>query len=795
MTVLLLAVGAGLVGAAVCAALGRLAPGLGAKVGYVGAVFPAAVFAALLSVSGEVVGGKVLAWGVPWIAELGVNFSLRLDGLGLLFALLISGIGTLIQLYAASYMAGHQGGVGAARLISTLLLFMAAMLGVVLADNVLTLFVFWEATSVASYLLIGFDHHREKARKAALQALLVTGLGGLALLVGLVLLGRAAGSMELSRIIATEGLAQSPWYPAMVILILLGCFTKSAQFPFHFWLPSAMEAPTPVSAYLHSSTMVKAGVYLLARLQPAMGEGDGGAAWRWALVGFGSATVVVAVGLALRQTGMKKLLAYTTVAALGTITLLLGLGTAKAIEAAMAFLLAHALYKAALFMVAGTLTHATGEKDAEKLGGLGRLSPALFAVAAVAAVSMAGLPPALGFIGKEVALEATVGGSGAGMMGTVALAALLVGAVGSVLVAVLVGGKPFVGARSEAAAHWHAPGVLLIACPGVLAALGVVWGVVPGLAASGLVGAAASATAGEALAVKLALWHGLTTALGLSVLAVVAGGAVYAMRRALRAGLESAGGVLDRVGPAAGYQGAVGGGLRGAELLTGWLQNDRLRWYCTVVLWVLAGAMVASLGRRLLISPGSEAMPADIVGLGLLACAGGVMAVLARRRIVSLVGLGMVGVAIVCVFAALGAPDLAMTQISADALTIVLLLVAFRTLPDFRTLSSAAAKAGDAALAAVIGGLMAAVTYLAATVQFAEPMSAYHSRASVPEGFGRNVVNVILVDFRALDTLGEITVVAMAALGVAALLGVRFKAGTGASAPEKPAAEARGTHS
>jgi multicomponent Na+:H+ antiporter subunit A len=366
----------------------------------------------------------------------------------------------------------------------------------------------------------------------------------------------------------------------------------------------------------------------------------------------------------------------------------------------------------------------------------------------------------------------------------VALAAVLVGAVGAVFVALLVGLKPFVGARTHAADQWHAPGVLLIACPGVLAVLGLVWGIAPSAGANALVAGATSATHGGPAAVQLALWHGLTVALGLSVVAVAAGAAVYVWRHTARRPLEAVGGLADRIGPTAAYAGAVAGGLSGAERLTGWLQNDRLRWYSAVVLVVLAGAVAASLGRRMLIDPPGDPVPADIFGFAVLACLGGALAVLARRRIVSLVGLGMVGVAVVCLFAVLGAPDLAMTQISADALTIVLLLVAFRSLPDFRALSSRAAKVRDAVLATVVGGLMAVVTYLAATVQFSEPMSAYHSRASVPEGFGRNVVNVILVDFRALDTLGEITVVGMAALGVAALLGVKFNAASTAAKPE-----------
>jgi multicomponent Na+:H+ antiporter subunit A len=766
--------------APLAAALGRT---MGARVGFVASVVPAAILALLLWASPGVITGTPILWGVPWIPDLGVAFSLRLDGLSLLFAVLISGIGTLIMLYAGSYMHGHP---AAGRLVSTLLLFMGAMLGVVLADNVLTLFVFWELTSVASYLLIGLDHQREKARKAALQALVVTGVGGLALLVGLVLLGRAAGSMELTRIIATDGLADSPLYPAILVLVLLGCFTKSAQLPFHFWLPSAMEAPTPVSAYLHSSTMVKAGIYLLARLNPALG---GHEAWHTALIAFGGTTIVVATILALRQTALKKLLAYSTVASLGTIVLLIGVGTEKAIIAAMAFLLGHALYKATLFMVAGSVTHITGEKDGEAISGVRHLVAPLFIAAVIAGASMAGLAPTLGFIGKEVALEAAL----APGVSAAALVTLLIGAVGSVLVAMMIAIKPFIGQPAEYAEHPHAPAAPLVLCPAVLAALGLAWGLLPWTGPDQLVAASSSAVAGGAIDVKLKLWHGLTPALGWSIVALAVGASAYAARRWIRYALNLAGAGVDRVGPSAVYHALMAGLIAGADRLTRTLQNDRLRWYVAVVVFALLAVIASSLSLEDVVAPRLDPIAPDTVALAALVAIGALVTAMAGTRIKALAGLGMVGVGLASVFAGSGAPDLAMTQISVDALTIVLLLVAFRHLPDLRAISSAWVKGRDAAIAGLVGGSMGLLTWLAATQQLSPPISRFFSERSLPEGFGQNVVNVILVDFRALDTLGEITVVGIAALGVWALMTTAAGPGArGATGEDGAAADARG---
>ena len=367
----------------------------GAVTGVLVAAVPAIAMIAFAMQVPSIVSGETLRISAEWVPSLNVNLSFRLDGLSMVFALLISAIGAVVVLYSSAYLAGHS---QLARYYLYLLTFTGAMLGLVLADNLVTLFVFWEMTTITSYLLVGFNHESPAARRAALQALLVTGGGGLALLAGIILMGIAAGSLEISEIAGRGDMLRShDLYLPILVLVLLGAFTKSAQVPFHFWLPNAMAAPTPISAFLHSATMVKAGVYLLARLHPVLGGTD---AWLWSLSTFGAATAVFGGVLAIRQTDLKALLAYTTVMALGTLVMFLGSQATVAIAAAMTFLVVHSLYKAALFMVAGIIDHQTGTRDLRQLGGMVAAMPITALAAAMAAFSMGGFPPFLGFIGK-----------------------------------------------------------------------------------------------------------------------------------------------------------------------------------------------------------------------------------------------------------------------------------------------------------------------------------------------------------------------------------------------------------
>ncbi len=409
--------------------------------GLVSVGLPFGLFVYFLGFVAPVGAGDGVRVALDWAESLSVQLSFWVDGLSLSFALLITGIGALVTLYSTKYLGGH---VDYNRFVLFLLMFMVGMLGVVLADNIIGLFVFWEVTTIASYLLIGFSADKANSRRCALQALLVTGTGGLALLAGLILLGQVAGSYELSQIVTRGDIIRAdPLYEAILILILAGTFTKSAQFPFHFWLPNAMAAPTPVSAYLHSATMVKAGIYLMARLNPALGGTD---LWFWVLIIAGGFTTVFASLLALRQTDIKQVLAYTTLMALGALTLFIGVGTSDAIKAMMVFLVVHSLYKAALFLMIGNVDHATGTREAPILRGLARKMPITFFAAALAAISMAGIPPFFGFIGKEFLYKAGLHADTASfwITGTIFAASVMMFAAAGIAVL-----RPFTGPLAD----------------------------------------------------------------------------------------------------------------------------------------------------------------------------------------------------------------------------------------------------------------------------------------------------------------------------------------------------------
>jgi multicomponent Na+:H+ antiporter subunit A len=750
-------------------ALALVAPGLyrvaRGTTGWLLALLPLGLAVYFASNAHLVASGHPLHESYPWVPALGVNLSFRLDGLGLLFALLITGVGALILVYAGGYLAGHA---QLGRLYAFLLMFMASMLGLVLTDNLLALFVFWELTSLSSYLLIGFDHERGEARAAALQALLVTGGGGLALLAGLLLLGQAGGSLELSTLLGqADTLRSHPLYVPGLLLILVGAFTKSAQFPFHFWLPGAMEAPTPVSAYLHSATMVKAGIYLLARLSPALGGTD---IWVWTVTVVGGATMLVGAWLALVQSDLKRVLAYSTISALGTLTLLLGLGGTLAVKAAMAFLLGHALYKGALFLVAGALDHETGTRDADRLGGLFRAMPVTALAAGVAALSMAGVPPLFGFLSKELSYEAALHAPAAAWVtaGVVAANILLVAVAG------VAGLRPFLGKAIPTPRPAHEAPPSLWLGPLALAGLSIALGVWPALGADVLVSAAGTFVLGGAVDTHLTLWHGLTPAFALSAVTLVGGVSVYAGRGLLRRA-ASRWDSFGRWGPAGWYELALRA-LSGLALgQTRLLQSGYLRYYLMIVLVTTAGLAGATLvGRGRLVEPadwsGLHFYDAGLVVLILLAT---VATVLARSRLAAIAALGVVGYSVALVFVLFGAPDVAMTQFLVETLTVILFVVVFCHLPESPALSRALARGRDAMLAAAVGVLMTALVLIATEVQYHAPISSYFAEHSLPDAHGRNLVNVILVDFRGLDTLGEITVLAVAGVGVYALLKLR----------------------
>ncbi|QEF99266.1 Na(+)/H(+) antiporter subunit A [Stieleria maiorica] len=761
-----------------------IAPGVhrvfGSRGGWALAFIPAGVAAQMLRLWPSIVDMKVVSASIDWVPELNLALTLRLDGLSLLFGLLITGIGALVVVYAAGYL---RGDARLGRLWMLLLMFMAAMLGLVLADNLLSLFIFWELTSITSYLLIGFNSDKPESRASALQALLVTGAGGLALLPGLLLLGVVGGSFELSSLLDNaEAIREHSLYVPMLVLILAGAFTKSAQFPFYFWLPAAMAAPTPVSAYLHSATMVKAGVYLIARLHPVLG---GTTEWFWIIAPVGTITMLLGALLALRSTDLKQILAYATISVLGTLTMLLGIGTEATIAAALAVLVAHALYKGGLFMVAGSVDHAIHQRDIRKLGGLRSAMPATFAAACLAAFSMIGMLPTFGFIAKEMWYEAIGSRAEGGFLTASVLSnILLVAAVGLVCV------NPFFGRRTETTQGAEECNLATWGPPMIVGIAGLLLGLLP-TRFSELLSAASHSVSGHAVPVKLALWHGVNLTLLLSLLTLAGGITLYWQRHRLGWLLNGFEG-LTKLGPARMYDRMLSAVIHFATGLTAILQNGYLRFYLLTMVGLTVFSVWMALGSELLSH--LEPMSLDfriheifLIGLILLAS---VVAVRATTWLLAVGALGVVGYGVAGIFVLFGAPDLAMTQFVIETLTVVLFVLAFSRLPDFRRLSSVPTRVRDAVIAVIAGATITALLLFAITVRSDHPISDYYSAHSVTEAHGRNLVNVILVDFRALDTLGEITVLSIAAIGVYSLLKLRASNGSAANdgAPEGPPA-------
>jgi multicomponent Na+:H+ antiporter subunit A len=717
---------------------------------------------------------------LPWVRELGVELAFRADGLSVVFALLVGWIGGLVTLYAGGYLRGHP---QLGRFYLLLLSFIAAMLGLVLADNLFVLFVCWELTSITSFFLIGFKHDAEYARDAARKALLTTGAGSLALLGGLVLLvmiaQRTAGlepapAALISSLLPLGAVLQTdPLFPAALFLILLGAATKSAQVPFQYWLPAAMAGPTPVSALLHSATMVKAGVFLMARLLPVLG---GCALWSALVIPLGAVTMVTGAVLALMRRDLKAVLAYTTVSALGTLTLLLGIGTPEAIGAMVVFLTVHALYKATLFMVAGNVDHEVGSRDLALLSGLRRAMPVTATAALLAAMSMGGAPPALGYVGKKLPLQAKLD---LDMLGDWLVFGASITNIAMVTIALALAVRPFWGRQVEEvkAAH-EAPPSMLVG-PLLLATLGLAIGLVPSLFDFTLGEAAASAIAGQPVEIKLAIWSGLSLeALGLLALslAVFAGGYLLYRRLHRLWYLPDLPPRLAAVTPAAIYERALSGVLDLAAWHTRTVQRGSLRFYLAVVSLVtvaLAGPWLV----RALIAAETPEWPSHRYAyetmIALLIAAGGLSAAAARRPIVGMMFAGITGLGMALVFGLYGGIDLAITQLLVETLLVVVLAAALLRLPPRRRQVPRLARLRDGLIATAGGAMVATVVMVAAAGERPAPVAEAMLAASVPEAYGRNVVNVILVDFRALDTLGEITVVAAAVVGIWVLLRLR----------------------
>ncbi|WFU49615.1 putative monovalent cation/H+ antiporter subunit A [Sinorhizobium terangae] len=763
-----LALGLPFVAALVAPVLTRL---LGHNAAWLLALAPVAIFVHFLHFVPEIADGEIVTGGYAWIPSFNVSFSWLIDGLSLTFALLISGIGALIVLYSGGYLKGHphQG-----RFLSFILMFMGSMQGLVLSDSFLMLFVFWELTSITSFLLIGFDHGREAARRAALQALVVTGGGGLLLLAGLLILWNVSGITQFSLLLSFGAeLKESPFYLAALLLVLGGTFTKSAQFPFHFWLPNAMEAPTPVSAYLHSATMVKAGVYLLMRLNPVLG---GTPEWQILLPLFGAATLVSGAALAVRQTDLKLMLAYTTMASLGLLVLLTGLGSPHAIEAAALYLVAHALFKGALFMVAGIIDHETGSRDLTKLGGLRSAMPLTFVIALAAALSMGGLPPLFGFLAKEEIYEAL---SSFDRRSVVFAALTILGNALMFAVAFAIALKPFLGSKVETPRRAHEAPILLWLGPAVLALKGLSIALMSAYAHRLISSPMSSAIAGEPRTVTTSLAPHIGAPLLLSAVTLLLGVVFYLNLDRLRAAMTV---ILADIGwgPDRGFDQFIRGLLRLAVAVTRRLQSGKLDVYMTVVFVLIAAVLLATpvhFGEL----PRAPFFAADVpvheLAIMAIAVAGLFAVVLAADRLTAIVSLGIQGFAVAVIFLLYGAPDLSFTQFMIETLSVVVLALVMTRLrlspSDRRPLRQ---KVPDSMIALACGLGFGLFLLKATGRPFDATLTDFYNLYSKSIAHGANVVNVIIVDFRGTDTLGEIAVVMITGLAILSL--VRLRAGS-----------------
>ncbi|MCS7060014.1 MAG: proton-conducting transporter membrane subunit [Anaerolineae bacterium] len=779
--------------------------------------------------------GHVITWQFAWLPALGLNASLYLDGLSVLFGLIVTGIGALVLIYAGYYfdpalshapaagdahasLASQGSTTSDARFFLYILLFMASMLGLVLAGDVITLFVFWEGTSVTSFLLIAYKTKDAEARKGAFKALFVTGAGGIALLAGLLFVAAIGGGSDWATILSSRDvLRASPWYPVLLALIAFGAFTKSAQAPFHFWLPTAMSAPTPASAYLHSATMVKAGVYILARLHPALGNTE---LWFWLLAVAGATTMLTGAILGLRQVDLKAVLAYSTISQLGVLVMLIGEEAPEAFKALTIGVLAHALYKGALFMIVGIVDHTTGTRDLRRLGRIWRAMPLTFVVCSIAALSMAGLPPLFGFLAKEALLAAEIEEvlpammrvilpaltvlSGAFILaqaGTLALDTFVTppgaGFFKTVVDLPLTGegrddpedvetidrSKPARPHLKETLLAQDPPAGMLIA-PAALAALSLVITVFQPQVFTDLLASAASAAYGVKVKVSLDLFHGLNVPLLLSALAIGLGVVVFRLRSPIR----------SVAGPALSMNALYERTLNTIDRLAGWAtrtQGGRIRIYLTVILMALFGllALFGNLSQLLSAPPFARlaAAPLDdlLDPLGflrafslILAVAAALVSVVIRRDFLAILALSASGLAVAVLIALEPSPDVALVQVVVDLLSTVILVLALSHLPIAQLARAEALNHRDRAcmlrntILAVIGG--AVVTTLCLYAFASRPresvVTPFFEQNAKPLTGADDIVGAVVVDFRGFDTLIEISVFSVAGVGVFTLL-------------------------
>lgn len=737
---------------------------LGRWAGWIYSIVPLYGVIGFLRILPDVDQGLELTESYTWLPQYGINFSIYVDGLSVFFSMLVLGIGALILIYAAYYAKAYP---RKEIFMGHLILFMAAMLGVVVAGNLLTFFLFWELTSIFSYLLIGFDHEKYEARWGALQALLITGLGGQALLAGFVLMENTYQNYEFSAIFSNPELLQSTsFYLPVLILVCVGAFTKSAQFPFHFWLPDAMVAPTPVSAYLHSATMVKAGIFLLLRFNPILGGTD---SWHYILTVFGVTTMFLGAWNSITQTDIKRVLAYATISALGTLVLLVGTDTEYAVNAAIIFILVHALYKGSLFMIAGIIQKQTGTREISKLGGLFKFMPFIGVVMALALVSMSGVPPMLGFISKELVYEAKVHAPSA--YGFVLSAGIFANVV-MVFLSLRLFLDIFTGEKGDYSSDIKRPAVSMVLGPLLLVSMSLILGLYPGMIANPLTAQAIKDINPNFGAIELRLWPGWNLVQVISILTVLAGIFMYINRELVIAFANRIDLKYFTKKFSSLFSTSIETFLTFTKGKTKRIQHGYHRFYIMTVFAV--GSLLVWFhiwhADPITITLNFKNISVAESSLIVLLIVATFTAVSAKSRMITLVAMGVIGFGITLIFIIFSGVDLPITMILAEVMTIIFSVALLYYLPRYVNKSRQGERMRDAIIANLVGTSMCILVMQAVTVELGKPMANFFKDASLNIAHGRNIVNVILVDFRAFDTLGEITVLAIAAIGIFSLL-------------------------
>lgn len=734
------------------------------------AVLSGSIFVYFSSLVTTVLANGSKTFHYSWIPDLGIHLSFFADGLSLFFALLISLFGLLILLYARGYLA-HEG--LAHRFFGYLIFFEASMLGLVMSDNLVSLFVFWELTSLSSFLLIGFKNQEEASRKYARQALLVTAAGGLVLMVGFILMGIEGGSFNIQALIGNaDALRSSPYITSILILVLIGAFSKSAQFPFHFWLPNAMAAPTPVSAYLHSATMVKVGVFLVFRLNPIFKGLDW---WNWPLLIVGGFTMVMGAIVAFHADDLKRVLAYTTISALGIFFFMIGIGSEVAIQAAMVYVLAHALYKGALFLMAGTLDHECGTRKLSELIYIEKDMPWTKWAAILAGLSMAGIIPFLGFTGKELLYDAALH---ANAYATTLMTALIVSSMFFIGVTLKILHGAFFNKKfyETPSAHVHeAPGLMFVP-PVLMGVLSLVFAIIPYTTIQPLLEQATFDMGIPGAKLGMGLWHGFTPVLILSLLTIVLGILLYLVRKPIQKAYQALNLPLERW-PEWGYNGLMTQAQNLAEYHTRIVQNGYLRTYLFMLIFTFCGLVLYHfIGKDFLYNAPMEMNWSNLrlYEMSVFVLVGVTLIFLfnTTSRFTDVAAIGIIGYGIAILYTVYSAPDVAITQFLAETLSLILLILIspkiphlnfHKTLLNFKYLI----------LSVIFGGIMAVITLIGMSRDINSPLKQYFLDKSIPKGKGENVVNVILVDFRALDTLGEISVLVITLVGIVALMKIK----------------------